>query len=186
MAELDVESVEANDNGNNLNLVIHLRNNSNQTLHAQAVVRGINYDPATKELTYRLTDRALIGSVPRSWYILPKVVAIDPHSTGTIELKQSRYLTRISPESSGHAPTIEQLPIHEATSVVAEVGWSDKPFYSDPRQKTKKSMPEQVVAWERDVATGRSERKPYSPPFGDDTGGNTPAGYEDTRDTTSS
>ena len=166
MADLNVESVNATDDGTDLNMVIHLRNDTNQTLHAQAVVRGIHYDPATKELRLRLTDRALVGSEPRSWYILPKLVAIDPHSTGTIELKQSRYITRISPSSSGPAPTIEQLPAHEATSIAVEVAWSDKPFYSDPRRKTKKTMPEQVVEWERGLAIGRTERQPGPPSSG--------------------
>jgi hypothetical protein len=160
MADLNVESVDAVDDGANLNLVIRLRNDSNKTLHAQAVVRAIHYDPATKELKFWLTDRALIGSPPRGWYVQPRVAAIDPHSTGMIELKQSRYLTRISPTSSGQAPTIEQLPVHEATSVSVEVAWSDKPFYSDPRQK--KSMPDQVVEWERGLAVGRTERQPGS------------------------
>jgi hypothetical protein len=165
MADLNIESISATDDGTDLNIVIRVRNDTNQTLHAQAVVRGIHYDPATKELRLRLTDRALVGSEPRSWYILPKLVAIDPQSTGTIELKQSRYITRISPTSSGPALKIEQLPAHEATSITAEVAWSDKPFYSDPRVKTKKTMPEQVVEWERGVAIGRSEGKaePYSP-----------------------
>jgi hypothetical protein len=160
MADLNVESVNATDEGTDLNIVIRVRNDTNQTLHAQAVVRGIHYDPGAKELRLRLTDRALVGSEPRSWYILPKLVAIDPHSTGTIELKQSRYITRISPTSRGPAPTIEQLPAHEATSIAVEVAWSDKPFYSDPRVKTKKTMPEQVVEWERGIAVGRTERQP--------------------------
>jgi hypothetical protein len=163
MADLNVEAVEANDDGKNLNLTIRLRNDSNQTLHAQTNVRGIHYDAATKELRFQLTDRALIGGVPPSWYILPKTVAIDAHSTGTVELKQSRYVTRISPASSGDLPTIEQLPAHEADSIAVEVAWSDKPFYSDPRRKTK-SMAEQVVAWERGVAKGRLERRPNPPP----------------------
>lgn len=164
MAELKVESVEARDDGRNLNLIIRLRNDSNQTLHAHSVVRGIHYDPTTKELKFQLTDRPLVGALPQSWYILPKLVAVDPHSTGTIELKQSRFVTRISPSSRGDVPTIEQLPAHEAASVVVEVAWSDKPFYSDPRQKKAKPMPEQVVDWERGMATGRATRHPQGPP----------------------
>jgi hypothetical protein len=163
MPDLNVESVSAVDDGSNLNLVIQLRNDSDQTLHAQAIVRGIQYDPITKELRFRLTDRALVGSLPRSWYMLPRLVAIDPHGRGEIRLTQSRYLTRISPTAGGQAPTVEQLPAHEATSVVVEVAWSDQPFYTDPRRRTRKSMPEQVVDWERGVALGRSERRPLPP-----------------------
>lgn len=164
MAELNVESVEALDDGKILKLVVHLRNDTAQTLHLHAMVRGIHYDPATRELRFQLTDRPLMSSVPRSWYVMPKLVTIDPHSRGKLELKQSRFLTRLAPGSDPQMPKVEQLKVYEATSVAVEVAWSDKPFYGDPRSKQRKSMPEQMVAWEKGLAAGRSERRPEAPP----------------------
>lgn len=151
--------VEDDETGNNMFARLEVENDSDTTLHFIAVARQVLYDPATKELTVRLTDSALAElPIQPPFEVPPPIAAVDPHDKREIVVKLPRFVTRVEP-----GPQIVQLPAHEAQSVTIEVGWSDKAFYRDPREKRGGgSMRSQLKNWERGVAktqTGEVKKK---------------------------
>lgn len=141
--------VEDDETGNTMLARLEVENDSDTTLHFIAVVRQVLYDPATKELTVRLSDSALAElPIQPPFEVPPQIAAVDPHDRREIVVKLPRFVTRVEP-----GPRIVQIPAHEAQTVNIEVGWSDKAFYRDPREKRGGgSMRSQLKNWERGVA----------------------------------
>jgi hypothetical protein len=133
---------------------VELVNRSDRTMHAYGASRGLGYDPASRTLQIRLTDRGSRASGHAGSFVLPQFTAVDPHGSTTIELRLPRTITRIGGVGARGAPLIERVPIHEAHQVLVDVGWSDTPFYPDPRP-TKAHPAAQLEAWERGLASGR-------------------------------
>ena len=145
---LHVGSATVEDDGESMFLRLELRNDSDSTLHFVSVVRQLLFDPATKELTIRLTEHKLAElPIQPPFEVPPPMAAVDPRDRRDVVVKVPRYVTRVEP-----GPTIVQLPAHEAVSLTIEVGWSDRAFYRDPRGKGG-SMRAQLKKWERGVAT---------------------------------
>jgi hypothetical protein len=145
--------------GESIVVRLELTNNSDRTLHAYRVARKVLYDPATGTLQVGLTDREADSTTEdASTFVLPEFTSIDPHGSTTIELQLPRVLTRIGGVSAQGAPVIERVPIHEATEVMVEVGWSDTPFYRDPRPARQEDAHPavQLRTWERGLAIGRA------------------------------
>ena len=73
-------------------------------------------------------------------------------------LRLPRVLTRIAGANNQGAPVIERFRIDEADDVDVEVGWSDTPFYRDPRPKLAEDAhpAAQLRTWERGLATARA------------------------------
>jgi hypothetical protein len=154
--DLTLGSVNAQVEDEAIVVLIELTNDSDRTIHAYRQARRVLYDPATTTLQVGLTDRAADTTRDASAFVLPEFTAVDPHGSTTIELRLPRILTRIGGVSAEGAPLIERVPIHEAKQVVLEVGWSDTPFYEDPRALPAKAHPaRQLSNWERGLATGR-------------------------------
>ncbi|HXO30604.1 MAG TPA: hypothetical protein VOA80_24900 [Thermoanaerobaculia bacterium] len=153
---LEISRVEASDDGTNLKVNIEVRNTSARTLHAYATVRGMQYDSIKQVLRLLLRDRE-VASATGATQVHPRFAAVDPHETTVIPVTIPRELTQIDLNQKGPSPVLVRQPIHEAVTVEVEVSWSDVPFHVDPRSKAK-SMREQLVAWEKDVALGRSKR----------------------------
>ena len=133
---------------------VELVNRSERTVHAYRASRGLGYEPASRTLRIRLTDRGSQAIGNAGSFVLPQFTAVDPHSSTTIELRLPRTITRIGGVGARGAPLIERVPIHEAREVHVDVGWSDTPFYPDPRP-TKAHPATQLQAWERGLASGR-------------------------------
>jgi hypothetical protein len=156
--DLTLSSVRGQVDDDAIVISVELTNSSDRALHAYRDARRVLYDPATGTLRVGLTDRGADTTGNAGSFVLPDFVAVDPHGSTTIELRLPRVLTRISGVSAQGAPVIERVPIHEATEVTIEVGWSDTPFYADARP----SRPEgahpaaQLRAWESGLATGRA------------------------------
>jgi hypothetical protein len=106
----------------------------------------------------QLTDRHADTSSDASTFVLPEFTAVDPHGTTTLELRLPRVLTRIAGANDQGAPVIERFRIDEADDVEVEVGWSDTPFYRDPRPKLAEDAHPvaQLRTWERGLATARA------------------------------
>ena len=148
------------DDGELLTVNIELRNPSNRTLHAYAVVRKIDYDPATKTLKLELTDRNVSTDLIAGMFVLPRLTTIDPNGTATVTIKLPRVITRLAASAEDKQPAFEQLPIHEAQNVEVHIAWSDKPFYADERPAKgaarKRDVIDQLRNWEKGLAVARS------------------------------
>jgi hypothetical protein len=135
-------------------VTVELVNRSDRTVHAYRASRGLGYEPASGTLRIRLTDRGSQAAGNAGSFVLPQFTAVDPHGSTTIELRLPRTITRIGGVGARGAPLIERVPIHEAHEVLVDVGWSDTPFYPDPRP-TKAHPAAQLQTWERGLASGR-------------------------------
>jgi hypothetical protein len=133
---------------------VELVNRSDRTVHAYRATRGLGYEPTSRTLRILLTDRGLRPIGDAGSFVLPQFTAVDPHGSTTIELHLPRTLTQIAGIGARGAPIIERVPIEEAHEFLVEVGWSDTPFYRDPRP-TKAHPAAQLHAWERGLARGR-------------------------------
>jgi hypothetical protein len=154
--ELALGSVEARVEDEAIVVRAELKNDSDRTIHAYRQARRVLYDPATQTLQVGLTDRAADSTEEGGSFVLPELTTVDPHGSTMIELRLPRVLTRIGGVSAQGAPVIERVPIHEAAEVVLEVGWSDTPFYEDPRAVPGEAHPAvQLRNWERGLAVGR-------------------------------
>jgi len=151
------------DDGESLSARLEIHNDSGSTVHFIAAVRQLLYDPASRQLTVRLSDHGL-AELPFQppFEVQPPMAAVDAHGRREITVKLPRHLTRVEP-----GPSIVQLPAHEATTVNIEVGWSDRAFYRDPRGKGG-GMRAQLKKWERRVAAyqcrGIAKKGPPSQP----------------------
>lgn len=160
--EIEIGEVEFHDDGEHLIVNMELRNTSNVTLHAYSSLRGMKFDEATGVLHLFLTDRNF-AEKRGGTFIRPRFTSVDPNGRASISLSLPRFITQLAASETKVEPKVERPPIHQATAVDVELAWSDTPFYPDPRDK-KKSMREQLVTWERGVATGRGGTKPEPPP----------------------
>lgn len=160
--EIEIGEVEFHDDGEHLVVTMELRNTSDVTLHAYSSLRGMRYDEATGVLHLFLTDRNF-AEKRGTTFIRPRFTSVDPNGRASISLSLPRFLTRLAPSETKVEPKIERPAIHQATAVDVELAWSDTPFYPDPRDK-KKSMREQLVTWERGVASGRGGTRRDRPP----------------------
>jgi hypothetical protein len=150
--QLKIASVELNDDLKQLTLRLRIQNPGDRTLHACASVRALRYDPATRTLEVQLSDRGLRDTGPRSTFLQPKFTSVDPNSETTLELSLPRTIARLKPGHNQIAPTVEELPAHEAQHINVEIAYSGTPFYRDPRPKTGKSPRQMMVDWAEGVA----------------------------------
>ncbi len=156
--ELKVKALQAHVEADAIAVRVELANESDRTVHAYRQSRRLLYDDATRTLRVGLTDRHADASSDASTFVLPQFTAVDPHGTTAIELRLPRVLTRIAGANDQGAPVIERFRIDEADDVEVEVGWSDTPFYRDPRPKpaAEAHPAAQLRTWELGLATARA------------------------------
>lgn len=152
--ELVLGTVDARLEAEAIVVTIELVNRSDRTMHAYRTSRGLSYERVSRTLRIRLTDHGSQTVRNTGSFVLPRFTAIDPHSSTAIELRLPRTITRIGGVGPRGAPLIERVPIHEAHEVLVDIGWSDTPFYPDPRS-TKTHPAAQLQTWERGLASGR-------------------------------
>jgi hypothetical protein len=159
---MNIGQITFQDDGTHLNVSIQLLNPTTRTLHTYANVRRIQYDPATRVLNLELSDQNTSPPPFITFFRLPDFTSVDPNGQTTITLSLPRSITQLAPGENVPSPQLASLPIHEAATVQAEVGWSDTPFYPDTRD-TKRSIQEQLVAWQKGIARGRGGAEPPPP-----------------------
>jgi len=150
--ELKITGTALRDDQKKLTLTVAIQNTGNRTLHAYATVRALRYDPATRTLEVQLSDRGLHDPAHQSTFVQPKFTSVDPNSEATLELSLPRAIARLKPGPNQIAPTVEELPAHEAQKIDVEVAYSGTPFYRDPRPKTGKSPRQMMIDWAEGVA----------------------------------
>lgn len=146
--DLKIGQVELHDDGaKNLTVRLKLINKSTRTLHTYASVRALRYEPATRTLKVQLSDRGLRELGQHGTFIQPEFTSVDPNGETTIELLLPRKIARLKPEQNEIAPTVEELPAHEAQTLEIELAYAGTPFYQDERPGTGKSPRQMMIDW---------------------------------------
>ena len=107
-------------------------------------------EPGTKEVLSLEELEASVGLRTGRKHILSILVENKPG-----------VLTRIAGANEQGAPVIERFRIDDADEVAVEVGWSDTPFYRDPRAAAAAGAAHpaaQLRSWERGLATANDGR----------------------------
>jgi hypothetical protein len=157
--ELEIGTVEMQDDGRNVIVAIELRNNTDRTLHAYADPQNIHYDPAPRKLTVGMTDREATEPMPS--IRRPNLRTVDPKGVTVLRLTLPRIVNRMAQSAEKQTSSqFEKLNIFEAKTVEVQIAWSDRPFYIDPRPRKAQLTPRQeLLAWEKGLAIGRGGRK---------------------------
>jgi hypothetical protein len=108
----------------------------------------------------RLSDQGR-QQPPGSISVTPRFFQVDPRSESilTVRIPQSIVKLAESP-APGASVQFEEHAIADAVQIDIEIGWSDTPFYADPRAAARAEQP--VATWERQ--TLRLSFQPPSPP----------------------
>jgi hypothetical protein len=132
-----------------IELMIRLDNPDTQRAkHYISDVRGISFDETTGSFVVRLTDQGA-ALVRRSVYLLPSFSRVDPSATALLSLRLPDSIIRMRiPDSPGIEVELERHELSLAAEIEVVIGWSDTPFYVDPRERTSDQL--SVAAWETD------------------------------------
>lgn len=130
-----------------LEVVVDVGNDGDRSLHYIAEVRAIDYDPATRRLRLRLSDRGrevFIGVAADE----PTFRTVEPHGQAALVLSLPRTIVRLAAlDEPSPEPRFEEQRIADATEVEVEIGWSGTPYYADVRERA-----EPAEAWEEGTA----------------------------------
>ena len=128
-------------------LSVRIRNPLNRAIHYIADVRGILFDPATRRLRVQLSDQGR-EVVPGGLMILPRFRTVDPNSETVMTVRLPKTIVKLAgtPSPSGDV-LFEEHAISDANEIELDIGWSDTPFYPDPREKSRTVPP--VADWEK-------------------------------------
>ena len=130
-----------------LELAVKLRNPQDRALHYIADVRAIIFDPATRRLRVRLSERGL-EMPPGGIAMEPRIRSIDPQSEALLTVRLPRTIVKLASTPSPSGDTVfEEHVIADADEIELEVGWSDVPYYQDPRDKSRGAYP--TSSWEK-------------------------------------
>ena len=129
-----------------MQVVLRLQNPNTRAMHYIADVRGMEYDPATRRLTVRLTDEGRIP-IPSTVQVQPTFRFVDPDSEAEIRLDLPQSIVRLGTPSPTGEVTLEEHRIADAEEVVIDVAWADTPYYEDARPSAAKEMP--TARWQQ-------------------------------------
>lgn len=134
-----------------IDLTVRLSNPSpDRAVHYISELRGIVFDEATGRFLVRLTDEGR-EVIPGALGRLPSFARVDPSGTALLSLRIPEEIVRMRVSAT---PTSEvELERHELrpdAEVEIVIGWSDTPYYPDPRAR--EAAPSAVVAWEKGQA----------------------------------
>lgn len=162
--EMRIDDVQLRDgDAERLAIEVAVTNPSQRTLHVHATPRRVQYDPATRVLAVELTDENLPTDTLSAVRPLPRFKAVDPDATTTLRIQLPRVMHRLSGDAPDGLPVIETLPIHEADEIEVRIGWSDTPFYPDPRER-KAEADTDIAKWQKGLATARTQRANWKSP----------------------
>jgi hypothetical protein len=144
---LEGSSAEVRELDDRVEVSIRLRNPSARPLHYVSDVRAMRVDPATGNVTVRLSEEGL-EIPPGGFFVQPRVRVIDPASEAELTVALPKTILKLgsAPAPPGES-TFEELPISGAPSIAIDIGWSDSPYYADRRPDSSDKNP--VAAWEK-------------------------------------
>ena len=138
-------------------LSVRIRNPLNRAIHYIADVRGILFDPATRRLRVQLSDQGR-ELVPGGLMILPRFRTVDPNSETVMTVRLPKTIVKLAEATSPTGDVLfEEHTIANANEIELDIGWSDTPFYPDPREKSRTVPP--VADWEKQTLVTT-----YTPP----------------------
>lgn len=128
-------------------LTVKLRNPQNRALHYIADPRGIIYDPATRRLRVQLSDQGR-GPIPGGMVVEPRIRSVDPNSEASLTVRLPKTIVKLAATPSPAGDTLfEEHALTEADQIQVEIGWSDTPYYRDPRDKARGAS--SIASWEK-------------------------------------
>ena len=128
-------------------LSVRIRNPLNRAIHYIADVRGILFDPATRRLRVQLSDQGR-ELLPGGLMILPRFRTVDPNSETVMTVTLPKTIVKLAETPSPTGDVLfEEHTIADANEIELDIGWSDTPFYPDPREKARTVPP--VAEWEK-------------------------------------
>ena len=139
-----VKSLTTTERG--MQVVLRLQNPNTRAMHYIADVRGMDYDPATRKLTVRLTDEGRV-LIPSAVQVQPMFRFVDPGSEAEIRLDLPQSIVKLGPPSPTGQINLEEHRIADAEEVVIDVAWADTPYYEDTRPSAKQEMP--AARWQQ-------------------------------------
>ena len=139
-------------------LTIKLTNSLTRAAHYIADVRGIRIvDAGHVELLLSDEGRAVI---PGAVSIEPRFNRVDPGAEATLSLRLPTSVVSMAPTApSGPEVVFERTEITPQTEIDVVIGWSDTPFYPDPREPGSRQQ-STIAEWQTGSsrATFRPER----------------------------
>jgi hypothetical protein len=173
-APLEGRVQEIRERPDRVDVVVELRNPGGRALHYIADVRAIVFDTATATFTVRLSEQGL-EPMGAGTQLEPRFGVIDPGSIASTLVRLPKTIVRLA-DTAGPAGELrfEEHRLADAATIAVEVGWSDTPYYPDPRDPGQKERDRTednpIVAWEQQrmritaTNTARGDRPPDRPP----------------------
>lgn len=148
---LSVLSADVCSTDDTLVVTVRLRNDADRALHYIASVRSIQYDPATRRLTLRLSDEGRVV-VPGAAIVRPKFRHIDPNSEAELTLTVPAEIVMLAapPDPERRRVAFQKHRLTDAEEIVVEIAWSDTPYYEETRDVDDPRMP--TVRWQQHEA----------------------------------
>jgi hypothetical protein len=144
---LDAQLRSVRELDGSLEVVVDVGNDTDRSLHYIAEVRAIDYDPDTRRLRLRLSDRGR-QLVIEAAMVEPTFRTVEPHGAASLILSLPPTIVRFAPQAEpSPEPRFEEHRIADATEVEVEIGWSRTPYYADVRARA-----EPPAAWEEGTA----------------------------------
>jgi hypothetical protein len=138
-------------------LSLKISNPLDRAIHYISDVRGVLVDPSTGQVRVKLSEEGL-ELPPGGIAMEPRFRQVDPHSDAVVKVRLPKTIVKLAQGSStGNEPEFEEHAIAEAPQIQVDIGWSDTPYYRDPREKGQGVSP--FGAWEK-----ARLRVTYSPP----------------------
>ena len=138
-------------------ITVRVRNPLNRAIHYIADVRAMVFDPTSRRLRVQLSDQGR-EIPPGGMFKLPRIRRVDPDSEAALSLSLPKTIVKLAATTTpGNEVSFEEHAISDADQIELDIGWSDTPFYADPREASRETLP--VSAWEQDTI-----RTVYTPP----------------------
>jgi len=156
-----------------VDVVVELRNPGGRALHYIADVRAIVFDPGTSTFIVRLSEQGL-EPMSAGTQLEPRFGVVDPGSVASTLVRLPKTIVRMADTAGPDGELrFEEYRLADAETIAVEVGWSDTPYYPDPRDRSQKESDRTdhnaVAAWERQrmrvtaTNTARGDRTPDEP-----------------------
>lgn len=137
-----------------VDVIVELRNPGDRALHYIADVIAIVFDPATSTFTVRLSEQGLTPLTAGA-QIEPQFGVVDPGSVALALVRLPKTIVRMADTASPEGDVqLEEYHLADASTIAVEVGWSDTPYYPDPRDRPPTDLARAdvppIVAWEQE------------------------------------
>ena len=128
-------------------MTVRVQNPLDRAIHYIADVRAITFDPATRTVRVRLSEQGL-EMPPGGMMVLPRIRRVDPQSEAAMNVRLPKTIVKLAAtQTPGTEVTFEEHAIADAEEIALDIGWSETPFYADPRESSQLRSP--VSTWEQ-------------------------------------